>query len=109
MTSRWRVMPASPSWRNWLAHASLADAAIARSMKINNSAAVLQAATEGQGIALARSVMAREDLAAGRLVRLFPEVSYPSPLSYYVVYRAESAELPKVVAFSDWLLAEAAR
>jgi LysR family glycine cleavage system transcriptional activator len=31
-------------------------------MKINNSAAILQAAVEGHGIALARTVMARDDL-----------------------------------------------
>jgi len=36
--------------------------------------------------ALARSIMAHDDLAAGRLVRLFPEISLASPLAYYVVY-----------------------
>ena len=40
-----------------------------RGLRINNSAAVLQAAIDGQGVALARSVMAHDDLAAGRLVR----------------------------------------
>jgi DNA-binding transcriptional LysR family regulator len=34
--------------------------------------AVLQGAIDGHGVALARSVMARDDVAAGRLVRLFP-------------------------------------
>lgn len=56
-------------------------------MRINNSVVVLQAAIDGQGIALARSVMARDDLAAGRLVRLFPEVEFALALTYYVVYR----------------------
>jgi len=77
-------------------------------MKINNSAAVLQAAIEGHGIALARSVMARDDLAAGRLVRLFPGIACTSALAYYVVYRAECSSLPRLVAFRDWLLKEAA-
>ena len=75
--------------------------------RINNSAAVLQAAVDGQGVALARSVMAHDDLAAGRLVRLFPQVRLDSALAYYVVYRPECIAQPKVAAFRDWLLREA--
>jgi LysR family transcriptional regulator, glycine cleavage system transcriptional activator len=76
-------------------------------MKINNSAAVLQAAIDGNGIALARSVMASDDIAAGRLVRLFPDVTMTSALAYYVVYRPECANLPRLDAFRRWLLSEA--
>jgi LysR family glycine cleavage system transcriptional activator len=49
----------------------------------------------------------RDDLAAGRLVRLFPDIARPSVLAYYVVYRKECAALPRLVAFRDWLLGEA--
>jgi LysR family glycine cleavage system transcriptional activator len=69
---------------------------------------VLQAAMEGQGVALARSIMAHDDLASGRLVRLFPECALPSALAYYVVYPPECAELPKLLAFKEWLFDEAA-
>lgn len=96
-----------PTWKTWLRKAGVSGVGALRGMKINNSAAVLQAAAEGHGIALARSVMARDDLAAGRLVRLFPEITLASPLAYYVVYRPEYASLPKLVAFRDWLLSEA--
>ena len=75
--------------------------------RINNSAAVLQAAVDGQGVALARSVMAHDDLAAGRLVRLFPQVRLESAIAYYMVYRPECIAQPKVAAFRDWLLREA--
>lgn len=92
-----------PSWQTWLSKVGVLDATAARGMQINNSAAVLQAAIEGQGIALARSVMARDDLAAGRLIRLFPDIEYASPLAYYVVYRSECASLPKLKAFRDWI------
>ncbi|MEZ2746199.1 hypothetical protein ACBQ16_13465 [Halopseudomonas bauzanensis] len=51
--------------------------------------------------------MAHDDLAAGRLVRLFPEISLASPLAYYVVYRLECASLPKLAAFRAWLFNEA--
>lgn len=97
-----------PSWDGWLRKAGIQDAITTRGMQINNSAAVLQAAAEGQGIALARSVMAREDLASGRLVRLFPEIRFVSPLAYFVVYRGECSSLPRLAAFRDWLIEEAA-
>lgn len=80
-----------------------------RGMQINNSAAVLQAVIDGHGVALARSVMARDDLAAGRLIRLFPNVKVTPALAYYIVYRAERSILPRLVAFREWLISEAKR
>lgn len=97
-----------PTWKAWLQKAGVADMPPSRGMKINNSAAVLQAVLEGHGIALARSVMAHDDLASGRLVRLYKEISFISPLAYYVVYRPECAKLPRLAMFRGWLLAEAA-
>ncbi|RKH78580.1 transcriptional regulator GcvA [Corallococcus sp. AB045] len=95
------------TWDAWLEKAGAKDVETKRGLRINNSATVLQAAIDGQGVALARSIMAHDDLAAGRLVRLFPEVEFPSVLAYYVVYRPECATLPKLVAFRDWLVREA--
>lgn len=97
-----------PTWDKWFEKAKVTGVDTSRGMKINNSAAVLQAAIEGRGAALARSVMAHDDLAAGRLVRLFPEIQFESELAYYVVYRPECASLPRLVAFRDWLMSEAA-
>ncbi|MGN6649766.1 transcriptional regulator GcvA [Trinickia sp.] len=96
------------SWSDWLRRAGAEGVDARRGMRINNSAAVLQAAVDGHGVALARSVMARDDLAAGRLVQLFPKVKWTSELAYYIVYRAECASLPKLVAFREWLIQEAA-
>lgn len=97
-----------PSWDAWLKKAGVTNVSTKRGMRINNSAAVLQAAIDGHGIALARSVMARDDLAAGRVTRLFPDVKYVSGLAYYVVYRPECSSLPRLAAFRDWLISEAA-
>ena len=98
-----------PTWDAWLRKAGVINIATTRGMKINNSAAVLQAAIEGHGIALARSVMARDDLMSGRLVRLFSDIGFSSPLAYYFVYRTDSVGLPRVKAFREWLLQEAER
>ncbi|URX63706.1 transcriptional regulator GcvA [Luteibacter anthropi] len=95
------------SWPTWLAHAGTPEVDTTRGLRINNSAAVLQAAIDGHGVALARSVMVRDDLASGRLVRLFPHIGQASELAYFVVYRAECASLPKLLAFRDWLMHEA--
>lgn len=98
-----------PTWATWLRQAGVSDVKATRGMKINNSAAVLQAAVEGQGIALARSVMAHDDVMSGRLVRLFGDIRFQSPLAYYVIYRTETASLSRLAAFRSWLLREAAR
>jgi LysR family glycine cleavage system transcriptional activator len=74
---------------------------------INNSAAVLHAAINGQGVALARSVMARDDVVTARPVRLLPMIKHAAELAYFVVYRRESAPLPRLVAFRKWLICEA--
>jgi LysR family glycine cleavage system transcriptional activator len=98
-----------PSWDTWMAHAGVESKRTGRGVKINNSAAVLQTAIDGHGVALARSVMAHDDLAAGRLVRLFPNIHYSSPLAYFVVYRPESASFARLVRFRDWLLEQASK
>lgn len=94
------------TWDMWLRHAG-ADITTQRGMRINNSAAVLQAAIDGQGIALARSILAHDDLAAGRLIRLFPGIKVPATLSYFVVYRPECPSLARSEAFRRWLFDEA--
>jgi LysR family glycine cleavage system transcriptional activator len=96
------------SWSAWLQRAGAAKVDARRGTQVNNSAAVLQAAIDGQGVVLARSIMARDDLAAGRLVRLFPDIEFASELAYYGMYRPECASLPKLAAFREWLMREAA-
>ena len=71
----------------------------------STSAAVLQAAMDGGGIALVRSLLVAAALNAGRLVRLLPDISIPSPPAY-LVYCAESCNLPQVCAFREWMKAE---
>ncbi|WP_027080413.1 transcriptional regulator GcvA [Luteimonas mephitis] len=95
------------SWSNWLSCVGATSVDATRGMQVNNSAAVLQSAIDGQGVALARSVMARDDVAGGRLVRLFPELTVASELAYYIVYRVECASVQKVQAFRQWLTQEA--
>jgi len=95
------------TWDKWLHFNKITEENMKRGLKINNSASVLQAAIDGQGIALARSVMAHDDLKAGRLIQIYPELRCSSVLAYYVVYREECQTLAKLVSFRDWLMQEA--
>jgi hypothetical protein len=62
---------------------------------------------DSQGIELARTVLAAADLINGRLMRPFPTTLLLKNTCWIVCPKATSG-LPKIVAFRDWLLAEAA-
>jgi LysR family glycine cleavage system transcriptional activator len=95
-------------WELWLALVGVAGVDARRGPLFTDSAMVVQAAAEGQGVALARRQLAAGDLAAGRLIQPF-EVTIPHDLAYFLVCPAATAGQPKIAAFRDWLLAEAAR
>ena len=67
----------------------------------------LQAAEEGQGVALGSAVLVADDIAAGRLVQPFA-LHLTTSLAVYLVYPKDAAVEPKVAAFRDWLTVEAA-
>ena len=69
---------------------------------------VIDAAIDGQGVALARTTLAATDLISGRLVRPFAEALRLSK-TYWIICPKATAALPKIATFRDWLLAEAAR
>ena len=68
---------------------------------------IIDAAVDGQGIALARTTLAASDLINGRLVRPFAAALRLSK-SYWIVCPKATSALPKITTFRDWLLAEAA-
>ncbi len=76
-----------------------------RGPTFNDAALMLQAAVDGQGIALARSSLLGNDVRNGLLVRLF-DIDVPAPRRHYLVYPPRLAGSPKLAAFREWLLAE---
>jgi LysR family glycine cleavage system transcriptional activator len=90
-------------WRTWLMAAGVEGVDPTRGPGYSDSSMVIQAAVEGQGVALGRSALAADDLAKGRLVKPF-EVALPANFAYYIVYPPAAAEQPKVKAFADWLI-----
>lgn len=94
------------AWRLWLERAGVQGIDVERGPVFQDSAMLLDAAAEGQGVALGRSALVAADLAAGRLVKPF-DISLPFELTYYLVCPEATADRPKIAAFRAWLLAEA--
>jgi LysR family glycine cleavage system transcriptional activator len=94
-------------WELWLGLAGVTGIDARRGPRFTDSGMVVQAAAEGQGVALARRQLAAGDLAAGRLIQPF-DVTIPHDLAYYLVCPEATASQPKIAAFRGWLLAEAA-
>ena len=94
------------NWAMWLKVAGATNVDPTRGPAFTDSGMVLQAAIDGMGVALGRSALAGDDLAAGRLVRPF-DIILPADNAYYLVYPEHTANRPKIKAFRDWILAEA--
>ncbi len=104
--------PGPVDWRAWLEATGLADAArggidVRRGPRFNQASMAIEAAVDGIGVALARTALAALDLVAGRLVQPFGP-ALRAPFAYYIVCPEPVANRPKVRAFREWLLAEAA-
>jgi LysR family transcriptional regulator, glycine cleavage system transcriptional activator len=93
-------------WTNWLQAVGLDGADVMHGPVLNRASMVIDAAINGQGVALARTTLAAWDLINGRLVRPFPESLRLSKM-YWIVCPKATATLPKIVTFREWLLAEA--
>jgi LysR family glycine cleavage system transcriptional activator len=68
---------------------------------------LIDAAVDGQGVALARTALAAWDLINGRLVRPV-DVSLKMSNTYWIVCPKATSTVPKIATFRKWLLAEAA-
>jgi LysR family glycine cleavage system transcriptional activator len=96
-----------PTWRSWLQKAGCRkEVDCSRGIQINDSAAALQTAISGNGVALGRTTLVEHDLDEGRLVRPFGQAQ-SCELAYYLVHRKSNENAPAVVAFKEWLIAEA--
>lgn len=98
-----------PNWRMWMLAAGVSDYRETPGLRLDSSAVALQAAIEGQGVALGDSSLVADDLAAGRLVQPFAlTIKGPPQFAYYVISPVETQNDPLVRAFREWILGEAA-
>jgi LysR family glycine cleavage system transcriptional activator len=96
-------------WTNWTRWFEAAGVAIpdARGPVFNRASMLIDAAVDGQGIALARTALAAWDMLSGRLIKPI-DVSLRMANTYWIVCPKAASTAPKVVTFRKWLLTEAA-
>ena len=94
-------------WSRWLEAAGASGEGLLHGPILNHASLLIDAAIDGQGIALARTALAAADLINGRLVRPF-QITLSLKNTYWIVCPKATSALPKIAAFRAWLLAEAA-
>lgn len=90
-------------WAAWFAAAGIKDTEVPRGPKLGDDTAILQAAISGQGVALGRSLLVREDLEAGRLVAPFAE-KLDASYSYWFVFPSGGSK--NLATVKDWIIRE---
>lgn len=92
-------------WGLWLRAQGVEGIDLTHGTRFSDDGLVMEAAMNGQGVAITREPLAAADLEAGRLVRPFPQVT-PDQFAYYLVCPMERADIPKIAAFREWIVAE---
>ena len=90
-------------WHDWLELAQLNDINAEKGTIIDDTNVLIQAAIEGQGIALGSTTFVEDHLASGKLIKPF-EVTLVNEFCYYVVCPQSHLRNPAVRAFKEWLL-----
>ena len=89
-------------WRDWLSEAGDGELEPAGSLTFDHFYLTIQAALDGLGVAMGPTALVADDLAAGRLVAPFPDVSLPARSYFAYLPEAQQAD-PSSVKFCDWL------
>ena len=103
------ISSTDPWWGVWLREAGVdVDVALGRSgVRLDSQAHEGNAAIAGQGVALLTPFFWRNDMAEGRLVRLFDQVSTRG-YAYWLCYPEHRRAVPKIRRFHEWLVRELA-
>ena len=93
-------------WTDWAKRAGISPDRIGENnIQYFDSGVLLQAAIDGQGIALGRRLLAEGDIQAGRLVRL-DDICVALDKALYFVCRPGDNDRPAVAAFRQWLMSK---
>lgn len=105
-----RIGPEDPWWGVWLRDAGVEppDELPQRGIRLGYQAHEGHAAMAGQGIAMLTPFFWRNDLAEGRLVRPFKQLSTRG-WGYWLVSAEHRRLVPKIKRFREWLIAEVKR
>lgn len=96
------------SWTVWLETMQVPALKPAGSLRFIQYDQTIQAAIDGQGVALGTTPLVRELIKQGRLVAPLAG-KFESSRAYYLLTSAAAAGRPQAKAFADWLLRQAKR
>ena len=92
-----------PRWPQWAERAGLTDDERLRpDVRFSDSAVMILAAIDRQGVALARKLLVIDDLQAGRLIRL-DDIEIPLDRSLNFVCRMRDKDRPNLRKLRNWL------
>lgn len=101
------VIPTFPNWSTWLRQQGVEIGDDLPGHRFDFSPMVLDATLEGRGIALGRSALVADHLAAGRLVRPLG-TDYPVTHDYFLIYPHAAPKQKQIQIFQNWLRVQAA-
>lgn len=90
-------------WTQWLKQVGAYDVDPKRGSVLDDSNVLIQAAVDGQGVALSSTILVNDLLATGKLIKPFESVFY-SRWAYHLIYAKKDITNPNILAFRDWLL-----
>ena len=101
------ISPNDPWWNHWLREAGVdvREGGLRRGMRLDSQAHEGNAAMAGPGVAMLTPFFWHNDLAEGRLVRLFEQTSTRG-FGEWLVCPEHRRRVPKIARFREWLLAE---
>ncbi|WP_168204151.1 transcriptional regulator GcvA [Aliikangiella coralliicola] len=92
-------------WQAWFSMLGLGEVSTVLGYNFNDSSLALDYAVSGQGVVLGSTILAKDLIESGELIKPFD--SYlNTELDYYLVYRKEKVEFENVERFRRWILAE---
>src|SRR6478752_4913266 len=95
------------AWSRFFAVLGLKSGGRARYHQLTDSGLLVEAAVRGQGVGLARWSLIQDELAAGRLIRLFSSTpALPVGHAYWLLGLRETFRRPEIAAFRSWLRRE---
>lgn len=95
-------------WDQWFRRQGVEPSLISREMGFGDGTMMLQAAIEGQGVALALQLLVAYDLAAGRLVEPF-RLDAGLQHTYYLSVSQDALSNEETEIFKGWLFSELGR
>ena len=90
-------------WADWLKLANIDGINASKGTIIDDTNVLIQAAVDGQGVALGSTTFVQDLLDSGKLIKPF-DITLVNEFAYYIVCPEAHLKNPSVQAFKNWLL-----